>query len=153
MVLADLGSATPVMLDVRLIKKLRSSEESLHMCTPSYRPPDVCLGHRRFGEDLDVWSLGVVAVEAVLRKPLFPGDAFSNGGTASGKVILEEIRALLGPPAPNSEVDQWLQSLPFFSKFYGRQVAAAWHTEAAAASAAWPPPELVIFSPDLADFA
>ena len=53
-------------------------DQKVLVCTDAYRPPNVLLGEVRYGPDLelghlDMWSLGCVAAELVLRRVLFPG--------------------------------------------------------------------------------
>ncbi len=69
--LADLGCADLKWHDERIQWKQRPTDESVHICTSQYRPPDMLLGSLRFGPDLDLWSLGCVAAELFLREPLF----------------------------------------------------------------------------------
>jgi serine/threonine protein kinase len=40
-----------------------------------YRPPELLLGCRYYDSSVDVWSAGCIMAEAVLLKPLFPGDS------------------------------------------------------------------------------
>ena len=77
--LADLGCADLKWHDERIQWKQRPTDESVHICTSQYRPPDMLLGSLRFGPDLDLWSLGCVAAELLLREPLFhPKRAYDN---------------------------------------------------------------------------
>jgi serine/threonine protein kinase len=40
-----------------------------------YRPPELLLGCKYYDGSVDVWSAGCIMAEAVLLKPLFPGDS------------------------------------------------------------------------------
>ena len=69
--LADLGCAELKWPDERIHWKQRPTDESVHICTSQYRPPDMLLCSLRFGPDSDLWSLGCVAAELFPREPLF----------------------------------------------------------------------------------
>ena len=101
-VIGDLGCVEVASPQVRLVKKLRSSEDDIGVCTPNYRPPDVYLGNQRFQEYLDMWSFGCTAVELWTRQPLFvvagepaPGPARP---AAHPKAFVDRIREILGIP-------------------------------------------------------
>ncbi|KAJ1864840.1 Cyclin-dependent kinase catalytic subunit [Coemansia sp. RSA 989] len=40
-----------------------------------YRSPEILLGSRHYSIGMDMWSVGCIFAEMVLRKPLFPGDS------------------------------------------------------------------------------
>lgn len=40
-----------------------------------YRAPEVLLGSRHYSTALDMWSVGCIFAEMVMRQPLFPGDS------------------------------------------------------------------------------
>ena len=71
MVIADLGSAELAWPDERFLNKPAPKDSTVPICTVTYRAPDILLGSERFGTDLDMWSVGCVAAELFLRKPLF----------------------------------------------------------------------------------
>ena len=62
-------------------------------CTAEYPPPDLFLGHERFNQTLDMWSLGCVTAELFLRDILFCPNVQSPRG------YLESHLSFLGPPA------------------------------------------------------
>ena len=68
--IGDLGCVNIADPQVRLQKKLRASENDIHVCTANYRPPDVWLGSQHYQEDLDMWSFGCVAAEIYSRQIL-----------------------------------------------------------------------------------
>ena len=47
---------------------------SYNMITRWYRPPELLYAARYYGAKVDVWSVGVVFAELVLRTPFMPGD-------------------------------------------------------------------------------
>ena len=80
---------------------------STKICTAQYRPPDLLLGNPDFGTDLDMWSLGCLAAEMVLRKMLF--DPPIKGHKVSENMALETQFQLL---KTDREDLHWLRSLP-----------------------------------------
>lgn len=38
-----------------------------------YRPPEIILGAKYYGPASDMWSIGCILAEIILRVPLFPG--------------------------------------------------------------------------------
>ena len=147
-VLADLGMAEMVCdysrkLRDRAKTAVEGPQISVPICTLTYRAPDVLLGSVRFGADLDVWSLGCVAAELFLRKPLFQ----VKGENLHSRDILDAQFEFLGTPPSSTSTYSWMKSLPFFTKFYGRD---AQHL-VAKASPSWPPECLRGCPPQLAD--
>ena len=65
-VLVDLGLSEMSDPHLRLRKKLRPSDTSIHVCTAPYRSPDVGLGNLSFSFVLDNLSLGCVVVSAMV---------------------------------------------------------------------------------------
>jgi serine/threonine protein kinase len=47
--------------------------QSPNVITSWYRPPEVCYGYVDYGLNVDIWSLGCVFVEFVLKEPLLRG--------------------------------------------------------------------------------
>ena len=94
-------------------------ESHVIACTAAYRAPDVFLGNLDFGADLDLWSMGCVAAELFLRRPLFE----RAGPKCAERSILDAHFAVLGMPSPGTESHNFLKALPFFGKFYGRDGA------------------------------
>lgn len=69
-------------------------------CVPSqvvtlwYRAPEVLLGSRHYSTALDMWSVGCIFAEMVMRQPLFPGDSEIDEIFR----IFRCVRATLPPP-------------------------------------------------------
>lgn len=82
--LCDLGAS-------RLDAKGRCN--SLEVCTIWYRPPEMVLKNRFYDRSVDLWSLGLVALE------MATGHALCKGGD-DAEQMLEYIR-LLGTPRPS----------------------------------------------------
>ena len=137
MVVADLGSVEMADPHFRLVKKLRPDMEDVGVCTPNYRAPDIFLGNQRYSEDADMWAFGCLVVELVTRKPLvIPEGEPSRGSERTQephpKAFVDRIRQILGIPgmepgtrANSNDPAKWLDSLPFFQKWY-RQSGSAW---------------------------
>jgi len=51
---------------------------SEYVATRWYRPPEVLLNYHTYGPALDVWSVGCILAELIMRKPLFPGQSTTN---------------------------------------------------------------------------
>ena len=80
--IADFGLARSFGAPVRTY----SSE----VVTLWYRSPDVLLGSRYYSTSVDLWSIGCIFAELVLKRPLFPG--------ANVPDQLHRIQRLLGRP-------------------------------------------------------
>ena len=117
MVLGDLGTAAIACPKQRFEEN--SQGDTVPICTPLYRAPDMLLGSQRFGTDLDMWSLGCVGAELFLRKPLFRPQAASATGDAEEAVAMLKAQfKVLGTPAKDGDTFAWMKSLPFFSRFF-----------------------------------
>ena len=120
--ICDLGCSMLALPGNRAQRILNPSVDDLFLCTPAYRAPNLCLGDQRFEADVDMWSLGCLAVELWLGcgKMLFATEESDESRNVSvGRAILGRIFELLGTPPQNSPVRRWMESLPFFNKFYG----------------------------------
>ena len=148
-VLADLGIAElrcpqDRMMQVRA--RLRDwPTDTVPVCTPSYRPPDVLLGSLSFDADLDMWSAGCVAAELWVREPLFP----QRDDVAFLCPLLIAHFEFLGTPAPLTSELAWLKALPFFEKFCGRD---GQRLKGIRSPEIWPPKCLRSCPPQLTDF-
>jgi len=82
-----------------------------YVVTRWYRAPEVMCSARQYDEKVDVWSVGCIFAELLLRKPLFPGGNHIEQ--------LKIIFAILGTPEKDSlewiktpEAKQWVQRIP-----------------------------------------
>lgn len=83
-----------------------------YVVTRWYRPPELLLSADAYGPEIDVWSAGCIAVELILRAPLFAGRDHVDQ--------LKKVVALLGAPPPHAALDwvpsararEYLRSLP-----------------------------------------
>ena len=55
-----------------------------------YRPPEMLFGAQRYGPAVDIWSMGCVFAELLLRRPIFPG--------TSDMDQLQKIAIIMGSP-------------------------------------------------------
>ncbi len=60
------------------------------VATRWYRAPEVLLGSCSYGESADVWSIGCIIAEILIRNPMFPGSSTINQ--------LEKILQFTGKP-------------------------------------------------------
>uniref|UniRef100_A0A336LWE1 cyclin-dependent kinase n=1 Tax=Culicoides sonorensis TaxID=179676 RepID=A0A336LWE1_CULSO len=59
-----------------------------------YRAPEILLGTKMYATGIDMWSLGCIFAEMILKRPLFPGDSEIDQ--------LYRIFRLMGTPTENS---------------------------------------------------
>lgn len=84
---------------------------SEYVTTRWYRAPEILLSLGRYGPELDIWSLGCIFAELILRNPLFPGKSALNQ--------LAIINETIGSPTDhdlrnitNVKIKKYLNSLP-----------------------------------------
>jgi serine/threonine protein kinase len=44
-----------------------------YVATRWYRAPEVLLSYKKYSSAMDVWSVGIIFAELLLRRPLLPG--------------------------------------------------------------------------------
>ena len=69
-----------------------NSEGSIYVVTRWYRSPEILLNCRNYGGAIDVWSVGCIMAELLLRKPLFPGEDYISQ--------IKLIHGVLGTQSP-----------------------------------------------------
>ncbi|KAJ2988290.1 hypothetical protein NUW54_g9160 [Trametes sanguinea] len=92
--IADFGLARAFDPDiVRHKEDVRGRERKYTNCvvTRWYRPPELLLGARQYGGEVDMWGVGCVLGEMFFRKPILPG--------ASDLDQLDKIWKLCGSPS------------------------------------------------------
>jgi len=101
--IADFGLARGVCKD----EALNLTE---YVITRWYRAPEVMCSAKQYNEKVDVWSVGCIFAELLLRKPIFPGGNHLEQ--------LNIIFAILGTPKPGRldwintpEARHWIQSI------------------------------------------
>ncbi|MES1916453.1 MAG: hypothetical protein MHM6MM_008268 [Cercozoa sp. M6MM] len=100
--LADFGLAREYATGERHRGKM-----SPQACTLWYRAPELLFGARSYGPAADMWSVGAVLGEMILRQPIFPGKSELDQ--------LTRIFSVVGTPTP----DTWPNAteLPQFLEF------------------------------------
>ena len=75
------------------IKELQTEQTALtdYIATRWYRAPEVILSWRKYNSAIDVWSVGCILAELIIRKPLLPA--------GSEEEQLSMITKLLGNPS------------------------------------------------------
>lgn len=95
------------------IKSLQNSQSALtdYIATRWYRAPEVILSWKKYTAAIDVWSVGCILAELIIRKPLLP--------SSSEEEQLNMITRLLGNPEPyfvnkieNEKNKEFVLSLP-----------------------------------------
>jgi serine/threonine protein kinase len=76
------------------LPSLKNKQTALtdYIATRWYRAPEVILSWKNYTAAIDVWSVGCILAELILRKPLLPA--------ASEEEQLSMINKLLGNPSP-----------------------------------------------------
>ena len=79
--------------DFGLVREIRAKPPfTEYVSTRWYRAPEVILSWRKYTAAIDVWSVGCILAELIIRKPLLPA--------ASEEEQLNMITKLLGNPSP-----------------------------------------------------
>ena len=94
---------------------------SEYVATRWYRPPEVLLNYETYGPALDVWSVGCILAELILRRPLFPGETTMDQ--------IAKIVNIIGSPSeedlnkcPNRNARRYVRSLGVKPKIPWKQV-------------------------------
>jgi len=105
--ICDFGLAKADLPDL----KVRAANMTDYVATRWYRAPEVLLTYKVYTEAMDLWSVGCILGELLLRKPILPGNDTQHQ--------LELIFNLIGSPAnddilaiPNPKSREKLQRLP-----------------------------------------
>lgn len=95
--LADFGLARAFGIPVR--------HYTHEVVTLWYRAPEILLGSKKYSTPVDIWSIGCIFAEMVMRNPLFPGDSEIDQ--------LHKIFHALG--TPTEEMWEGVSNLPDYS--------------------------------------
>ena len=93
--ICDFGLARPNFPELRV----KSSKMTDYVATRWYRAPEVLLTFKKYTEAMDMWSVGCIFAELLLRKPLLPGTDANHQ--------IDLIFTLLGTPS-----DEDINSIP-----------------------------------------
>lgn len=115
--LASDGSMRLADFGLARIFACRERELSPQSCTLWYRAPELLFGSSSYGPSSDLWSIGCIFAQILMRSPLFPGQSELDQ--------LGRIASLLGSPDPKN----WpgVDSLPGYVEF-AEQKAIPWDT-------------------------
>jgi len=96
--------------DFGLARVVDEDDEQLtqYVVTRWYRAPEVVLNERRYGAELDVWSVGCVLAEMYHKSPIFPGKDYSDQ--------LTQIFSILGSPS-REDIDDCVSNDPAVHHF------------------------------------
>lgn len=79
----------------------QDSAMTLYVTTRWYRAPEILMGGKDYDEKIDVWAVGCILAEILLRKPFMPGRShgdqlkliFQTLGTPSPEVLTRMIKS------------------------------------------------------------
>ncbi|EGO03580.1 hypothetical protein SERLA73DRAFT_83649 [Serpula lacrymans var. lacrymans S7.3] len=104
----------------------RSKDRRYTNCvvTRWYRPPELLLGARQYGGEVDIWGIGCVLGEMFMRKPILPG--------TSDVDQLEKIWQLCGTPNqhtwPNHDALPGCEGIKRFNTTYSKKLRSAYES-------------------------
>lgn len=81
-----------------------------HVVTASYRAPELVLGARRYGPEVDVWSLGCIILEMIGGHRPMPGHIHPVPGSDEERISL--ISNVMRANPPTDEEWGYLRTLP-----------------------------------------
>ncbi|CEQ39142.1 SPOSA6832_00635, partial [Sporobolomyces salmonicolor] len=84
-----------------------------------YRAPEVLLGSRHYSTGVDMWSVGCIFAEMIMRQPLFPGDSEID---EIFRIFRPRMDSLLG--TPDEDVWPGVTSLPDYKPTFPN-----WHAK------------------------
>ena len=141
MVIGDVGLLEMTEPNTRLQKRLRISEDSIDVCTPNYKPPDVCLGNQHYRDSLDMWAFGLLAAEIHSGDVLVVPVPAATAQEAQHPITYFEGIVKIVPSSnkwpPHMCLASWLEGLPFFKKWYPS--SQEWLKTQARDYKPWPP--------------
>ena len=107
--LGDLGMAKCVNFNQNAFVPMTE-----YVATRWYRAPEIMLW-KRYGFEVDVWSVGCIMAELLTRKPLFPGQDLQDQ--------LRKVFSIMGSPSTDfiqqiqsPRIVKWVQSQTFHTK-------------------------------------
>lgn len=76
-----------------------------YVVTRWYRAPEIMLACHEYSKPVDVWSVGCIFAELILRKPYFPGDDYIDQVSFAFELTLSYLRNATQPLKPTHETD------------------------------------------------
>lgn len=117
------GNPTAIIGDFGLSRRYYNNPEPLQMsgqvCTLWYKPPELLLGTKNYNTTVDIWSLGMVFAEMLLKKPMCPGiseiDQLYKIFKVLGTPTIKEWETIENLPCYKESFPVWVSSID--SKF------------------------------------
>ena len=93
-ILVDPDTQVLKLCDFGSAKSVKINEESVsYICSRYYRAPELILGATAYTKSVDIWSIGCVFAEILLRDPIFK--------TSKSKYMFAQFIKVLGKPTPH----------------------------------------------------
>lgn len=105
--IADFG------LSVDVSKMNSSTDLDTDVITYAYRPPEILLGDKNYGKNVDVWSLGCVFFYIYTLTDFIPTPCLPSGREPRVEYILRDIMTRIGKPT----VFDCLHTLPYYDNY------------------------------------
>ena len=64
------------LIDFGLARQIVDFEMTEYVVTRWYRAPEIMISPCKYGESVDIWAIGCIFAEVILREPLFPTDNY-----------------------------------------------------------------------------
>ncbi|KAG2064045.1 Pkinase-domain-containing protein [Suillus decipiens] len=125
--IADFGLARaydPSVIHGATDQRGREKKYTNCVVTRWYRPPELLLGARQYGGEVDIWGIGCVLGEMFMRRPILPGSSDIDQ--------LEKIWQLCGTPNqhtwPNYDALPGCEGVKRFNQTYSKKLRAAYES-------------------------
>ncbi|KAG0707911.1 Pkinase-domain-containing protein [Suillus ampliporus] len=125
--IADFGLARaydPNVIHGVMDQRGREKKYTNCVVTRWYRPPELLLGARQYGGEVDIWGIGCVLGEMFMRRPILPGSSDIDQ--------LEKIWQLCGTPNqhtwPNYDALPGCEGVKRFNQTYSKKLRAAYES-------------------------
>ena len=70
------GNCEMKLIDFGLARQIVDFEMTEYVVTRWYRAPEIMISPCKYGESVDIWAIGCIFAEVILREPLFPTDNY-----------------------------------------------------------------------------
>lgn len=70
------GNCEIKLIDFGLARQIVDFEMTEYVVTRWYRAPEIMISPCKYGESIDIWAIGCIFAEIILREPLFPTDNY-----------------------------------------------------------------------------
>ena len=119
-ILVDPDTQVLKLCDFGSAKKIKSNDESVsYICSRYYRAPELLLGSTTYTKSVDIWSIGCVFAEILLRDPIFKTGKdrymFAHFIEVLGKPTAHEIISMNGKSTYDESFNNIKQKYTFKS--------------------------------------